>query len=394
MGARIEVAELAGERTRSEIFALVLTEGPLSRTDLSRRLGLVPSSITRVLPPLLAQDYLRETDAPPQGRGRPRRLLEVNAERHLVVGIKIGPSQVSGVVTDLAAQVLAGATEPIADCTPATALPAASALADRLLQQVPHARDRLLGVGVGLGGHVDPARGVCLYSSLLDWHKVDVAGPVSAATELPVIVNNDVNALAVAEHWFGHGKGVDSFAVVTVGPGIGCGLVLGGELFSGKGGLAGELGHLPLDPAGPMCSCGSRGCLEALAGDRAVLRHIHDAGVSDCATVGDAVALARSGSSAARAVARAAFAEAGTALGRGLAGLCNILNVEKIVIAGEGALSHDLFGSAMHAALRSHAFSDAARHCTVHVNPVRDDIWARGAACLVIREAVGASSNR
>ncbi|WUN28948.1 ROK family protein [Streptomyces sp. NBC_00316] len=289
MGARIEVADLAGERTRSEIFALALTEGPSpappcptpgprplvyhARAAPAARSGL-PAGDRRTA------SGTRASPAPARG----------HAERHLVVGIKIGPSQVSGVVTDLAARVLAGATKPIADCTPTTALPAASALADRL-QPVPHTRDRLLGVG--LDGHVDPARGVCLYSSLLDRHKVDVAGPVSAATELPVIVNSAVNALAVAEHWFGHGKGVDSFAVVTVVPGIGCGLVLGGELFCGKGGLAGELGHLPLDPAGPMCS---RGCLEALARDRAVLRHIHDAGVSDCATFGDAVALARSGS--------------------------------------------------------------------------------------------------
>ncbi|WP_377274458.1 ROK family protein [Peterkaempfera sp. SMS 1(5)a] len=388
MGPRIEFADLAGERTRSEIFALVLTEGPISRTALSERLGLVPSTITRVLPPLLEHDYLRETDAPPQGRGRPRRMLEVNAERHLVVGLKIGPSLVSGVVTDLAAQVLARDEAPIADCTPATALAAASALTERLLRQVPDGRDRALGVGIGLGGHVDPAGGVCLYSSLLDWDGVDVADPVSAATGLPVIANNDVNALAVAEHWFGHGRGADSFAVVTVGPGIGCGLVLGGELFCGSGGMAGEFGHLPLDPAGPMCSCGSRGCLESLAGDRAVLRHIHDAGLSGCATVGEAAALAREGSPMPRAVARAAFAEAGTALGRGLAGLCNLLNVGKIVIAGEGAVAYDLFGPAMTEAFHSHAFSDAARHCTVHVNPVRDDMWARGAACLVIREAV------
>ncbi len=394
MADRIAVANLAKERTSSEIFALVLTEGPLSRTALSQRLGLVPSTITRVLPPLIEHDYLRETTAPSQGRGRPRRLLEVNVERHQVVGIKIGPSQVSGVVTDLAARALAGAEEAIADRTPAAVLSAASALTARLLTQVPQARDRVLGIGVGLGGHVDPATGVCLYSALLDWQKVDVAGPLSAATGLPVTVNNDVNALAVAEHWFGHGKGVGSFAVVTIGAGIGCGLVLGGELFCGAGGMAGELGHLPMDPAGPMCSCGSRGCLEALAGDRAVLRHIHDAGFLDCATGADAIALARTGSTTARAVARAAFAEAGAALGRGLAGLCNILDVQKIIIAGEGAAAYDLFGPAMTAAFQAHAFSDAARQCTVHVNVVRDDIWARGAACLVVREAVGTFGDR
>ncbi|MEU2431647.1 ROK family protein [Streptomyces sp. NPDC007861] len=388
---RIMVEELVGERTRAEIFALVLTAGPISRTGLSQRMGLAPSTVTRLLPPLLDHDYLRETDAPPQGRGRPQRMLEVNADKHVAVGIKIGPAQVSGVVTDMAAQVLARAEEPIPDPRPGTALAAAADLATRLLDEVPGARERVLGIGVGVGGHVDSAAGVCRYSAILDWQKVDVASPLSAATGLPVVVNNDVNTLAVAERWFGEGRDVDSFAVVTVGPGIGCGLMLNGELFSGTSGMAGELGHVPLDPAGPMCSCGSRGCLEALAGDRAVLRHIHDAGVSDCASIADAVELARDGSPGARAVAAAAFAEAGTALGRGLAGLCNILNLQKIIISGEGAVAHDLFGPAMTTALQAHAFSDAARDTTLHVDPAQHDVWARGAACLAIREAVGAA---
>jgi predicted NBD/HSP70 family sugar kinase len=386
----VRFSDLVSEQSRAEIFATVLTSGPLSRTQLAQRLGLVPSSVTRMLPPLLEHGYLHESDTAPSGRGRPQKMLHVNPDKHTVVGIKIGPAQVSGVVTDMAANVLARLEEPIADRTPETALSAAAALTGRLLAQTPEAADRVLGVGVGVSGHVDSAAGVCRYSALLDWNKVDVAGPLRAATGLPVVVNNDVNTLVVAERWFGQGRDVDSFAVVTVGPGIGCGLLLDGALFSGATGLAGELGHLPLDPAGPMCSCGRRGCLEALAGDRAVLRHLQDAGVP-CATITEAMDIARSGSGSAQTVARSAFAEAGTALGRGLAGMCNLLNLQKIILAGEGAVAHDLFGPALNQALDAHAFSTAARDCDVHVDPVTHDLWARGAACLVIREAVGAA---
>ncbi len=388
---RLPVTGLIGEQTRAEIFATVLTAGPISRTGLAQRLGLAPSSVTRMLPPLLEQDYLRESDAAPRGRGRPQRLLRVNADKHIVVGIKIGPTQVAAVVTDMAARVLARAEQPIGDCTPGTALAVAAALTGQLLDAAPQAPERVLGIGVGVSGHVDNSAGVCRYSAILDWQKVDIAGPLARATGLPVVANNDVNTLVVAERWFGEGRDVDSFAVVTTGPGIGCGLLLDGSLYSGVSGMAGELGHLPVDPAGPMCGCGRRGCLEALAGDRAVLRHIRDAGVTGCTSIGTAVELARSGSAADRTVARAAFAEAGTALGRGLAGLCNLLNLQKIIIAGEGAVAHDLFGPAMQAALAHHAFSAAADDCAVHVHPVHDDLWARGAACLVIREAVGAS---
>ncbi|MFD6076278.1 ROK family protein [Streptomyces hydrogenans] len=389
--SKIRFSELVGEQTRAEIFATVLTAGPISRTQLAQRLGLVPSSVTRMLPPLLEHGYLREADdTAPQGRGRPQKMLHVNPDKHIVVGMKIGPAQVSGVVTDMAANVLARDEERIADCTPQTALSAAAALTSRLLSQAPEAADRVLGLGVGVSGHVDSAAGVCRYSALLDWDKVNVAGPLQEATGLPVVVNNDVNTLVVAERWFGEGRDVDSFAVVTVGPGIGCGLLLDGGLFSGATGLAGELGHVPLDPSGPMCSCGRRGCLEALAGDRAVLRHLQDAGFP-CATVEEAIELARSGSNAARNVALAAFAEAGAALGRGLAGVCNLLNLQKIIIAGEGAVAYDLFGPAMNQALEAHAFSTAAQDCHIHVDPVQHDLWARGAACLVIRDTVGAT---
>ncbi|MER6434166.1 ROK family protein [Streptomyces sp900105245] len=386
----VRFSDLVSEQSRAEIFATVLTSGPLSRTQLAQRLGLVPSSVTRMLPPLLEHGYLHESDAAPNGRGRPQKMLHVNPDKHIVVGIKVGPAQVSGVVTDMAAKVLARLEEPIADRTPETALSAAASLTRRLLAQAPEAADRVLGLGVGVSGHIDSAAGVCRYSALLDWNNVDVAGPLREATGLPVVVNNDVNTLVVAERWFGQGRDVDSFAVVTVGPGIGCGILLDGALFSGASGLAGELGHLPLDPAGPMCSCGRRGCLEALAGDRAVLRHLQDAGVP-CTTITNAMDIARSGSGSAQIVARSAFVEAGTALGRGLAGMCNLLNLQKIILAGEGAVAHDLFGSAMNQALQAHAFSTAARDCDIHVDPVTHDLWARGAACLVIREAVGAA---
>ncbi|MEV7252851.1 ROK family protein [Streptomyces cyaneofuscatus] len=340
-----------------------------------------------MLPLLLEHDYLRETVALTGSRGRPRKMLRVNPGKHVVVGVKIGPARVSAVITDMAAGVLARAEEPIGDSTLETALSAAASLTRRLLSEVPEAADRASGVGVGVSGHVEPGTGVCLYSSLLDWDQVDVAGPLRAATGLPVVVNNDVNTLVVAERWFGRGRGVDTFAVVTVGPGIGCGLLIGGTLFSGATGLAGEFGHLPLDPAGPLCSCGHRGCLESLAGDRAVLRHVRDAGVT-CTTIDEAVGLARSPRGWSRTAARAAFAEAGAALGRGLAVLCNLLNPQLIIIAGEGAAAHDLFGPAMSRALQAHAFSAAARDCSLHVDPVPHGQWARGAACLVIRDAV------
>lgn len=392
------VADVIGRATRAEIFGAVLTAGPITRTALADRLGLSPSSITRLLPPLLEAGYLREQAGAASGPGRPQRLLSVDVERHLVVGLKIAPTHVAGVVTDLGAQVLARDEVLLDASAPELALAASARLARRLLAAFPGAAGRVLGVGVGLGGHVAAETGRCRYSGILDWHDVDVAGPLASATGLPVAVGNDVNALVVAERWFGKGRDVESFAVVTIGPGIGCGLLLEGALYTGSTGLAAEFGHIPLDPAGPKCGCGRRGCLEALASSGAILARLRQAGV-ECAGIEEAAALARSsgtrpgtagGQDAARA-ARAAFAAAGDALGRGLATLCNLVNPALVIVAGEGVAFHDLLRPALDDALAHHAFSTAGADCTVQIDPVNDDLWARGAACLVIRETVRAA---
>ncbi|MGC0334234.1 putative NBD/HSP70 family sugar kinase [Streptomyces sp. SAI-170] len=378
-----------GRRTRADVFATILTGGPVSRTEVAQRLGLSQSTVTKIVNPLMETGALVEEPTSAAGAvGRPRRMLQVRKELHLVVGVKIGPTKVTAVLTDLGAQVLARWERPLTDRRIEAAVAVTAEGVRGLTASVPGSAERMLGLGVGVSGHVDVTAGVCRYSALMDWHDADVAGPLAAATGLPVAVSNDVNTLVVAEQWFGHGRDTESFAVVTVGAGVGCGLFLGGRLHLGRSGLAGEFGHLPLDPAGPVCSCGNVGCLEALASYEAVLRRLRSAGLKDCEDIEQAVRLARSGRGPASKAALAAFAESGEALGRGLAGLCNLLNLEKIVLAGEGVTAQDLFGPALATALREHAFSSAAEDCELIVDAVTDDLWARGAACLVIRDAV------
>lgn len=376
------------DATRAQVFATVLTAGPLSRTDLARRTGLSQSTVTKAVNPLVEAGYLVEAGERSSGGGRPHRLLRVARDRHMVVGAKLAPEHVTAVLTDLEAGVLARARVPLdGDHRPGPTLAAARRAVADLLAEHPEAEGRLLGLGIGVGGHVDSRAGGCVRSSLLGWSGVDIAGPLSAATGLPTVVNNDVNTLVIAEQWFGAGRGARSFAVVTVGAGVGCGLLLGGELHVGAGGLAGEIGHIPLLPDGPPCGCGNRGCLEALAAHPAVLRGIIERGGPAHAGIDEAARAARAGDP----VAAAAFQAMGEALGRGLATLCNLLNLEKIVLSGEGVRDYDLFGPSCVESMRTNGFSTAVRDCTVVVDAVDDDLWARGAACLVIREAVGTS---
>ncbi|HEX2312606.1 MAG TPA: ROK family transcriptional regulator [Thermomonospora sp.] len=376
--------ELVGDGTKAQIFAEILSSGPLSRTEVARRLSLSQSTVTKIVNPLLELGYLVEAGERSSGNGRPQRLVRVARDMHNAIGVKLAPAHVTAVLTDLEAGVLSRMRVSMPPgYSPDYALDTAAAVVDELLEAAPGARERLLGVGVGLGGHVDSRSGRCVYSGVLGWRDVDLAGRLAELVGLPVFADNDVNALVIAERWFGEGRDSDSFAVVTVGAGIGCGLVLRGEPYVGVAGLGGELGHVPVQPDGALCSCGSRGCLETVASDVAVMRQIAASGL-DCASVEEAVALAREGEPAAV----AAFASMGEALGRGLAVLCNLLNLDKIVVTGERAGAYDLFGPACEASLAAHGFSSAARDCSLIVDVADDYLWARGAACLVIRNAV------
>lgn len=387
---RVERLPIA-DRTRAQIFAAVLVHGPISRTQLSELTGLSASTISKAVTPMVADDYLLEAVEASSGPGRPQTMLRVSRQRHSVVGIKLAPDHVVGVLTDMTADVTACIRQPVGDSSPDTVLDTAAEVVEQLFATSPTVRTDALGIGVGVSGHVDSWHGVCRRSALLDWRDVDVSGPLSRATGLPVVVNNDVNTLVVAEEWFGAGRGTRSFAVVTVGAGVGCGLLIDGELFAGSTGLAGELGHIPLDRDGPLCSCGNRGCLEAVAGDAAVLRAIRQAGGPAFDTVAAAADAARSASDRGRAAARAAFESAGEAVGRGIAVLLNVLNLEKVVLSGEGVIASDLFGEALRVAVDRHAFSTSAGDCELLIQALDEQEWARGAACLVIKEAVGAS---
>lgn len=379
------------DHTQAEIFAVILTQGPLSRTQVAQVTGLSPATVTKSVNPLVATGYLVEDGAAGSGVGRPQRLLRVKRDRHAVLGIKLAPAVVTGVRTDMEAHVEARVARPIADSAPDTVLAAVTDIAAELLGAEPDVRERALAIGVGVSGHVDTAAGVCLKSGLLGWEDVDISGPLGAVTGLPVVVNNDVNTLVIAEKWFGHGRGVSSFAVVTVGAGVGCGLVIGGELYAGSTGLAGELGHVALDADGPECTCGNRGCLEAIASDRGILLGIATRGGPVMSSLDEAVMAARDDAGTTGSAAREAFQAAGSAVGQGISILLNLLNLEMVVLSGEGVVASDLFGEALRSGLAAHAFSTSARDCELVIRPVEDESWARGAACLVIREAVGAS---
>lgn len=286
-------------------------------------------------------------------------------------------------LTDLCCRIRLDRRVPLTDRSTEAVLAPLAELVHELLAEAEDFGAPVLGLGVAVSGDVDGTEGAVRYSPFLDWRDVPLAELAAKATGLPVTVDNDVRALTVAEQWFGAGVGLSDFAVVTVGAGIGCGLVVHGRVIAGAHGVAGEIGHVTVDPAGPACHCGNRGCVEAIAGDAAIVRRIRDTTGIEVADTAEAVALAHQGVVGAR----EAYARAGEAIGRGIATVANLLGPERVIISGEGLAAYDLFAEQIRDTFAAAAFGSAA-DCDVQTRPLPFEEWARGAAATAIQSFI------
>jgi predicted NBD/HSP70 family sugar kinase len=368
------------------VFTTVLTGGPLSRAEVAYRTGLSPAAVTKAMRPLAAAGYLAEEamdDNVLRRVGRPANPVRVRAERCFFAGVKVTADELIGVVTDLEATVRAVCHRPLVSREVGDVVEELAGTVGDLLEESPAYRRSFGGIGVSVGGDVDPENGVVRYSPFLSWRQVPFVSQVSTATGLAVQLENDVRALTVAEQWFGSGVGAESFAVVTVGTGIGCALFVNGRVIAGARGVAGEIGHLVVDRSGPLCHCGNRGCVEAIASNSAILGQVRAATGDEVADLDSAIELARNDFPGVRQV----FAVAGRAIGMALAAVANFVGPERIVISGDGLAAYDLFEEQIRTTFANQAFG-AAGECDLIVRPLSFDDWARGAAAVAIQRFI------
>lgn len=371
-------AGLPRDLNRVAVLRLLGASGPLARTTIARELGLSPATVTSVTRELLRRGIVREAAQLPSNGGRPPVLLELVGGAATAFGVKIAPDHLVGVRVDLDAEVLER-YEAKLDVAKANA---ADRIAEILGEWVSGgaAGAPLLGVGLGVPGVVD-AGTATVNAPNLGWHDVALSSIVQERLHVPVLVDNDVNTLAIAERLYGRGRDVEHFVTVTVGRGIGLGIVAGGDIYRGSGGGAGEFGHVSAVDDGARCSCGRSGCLETVVADPALVAQGRQAGIlSPRQGIARLRTLADSGDQTAQAI----FASAGEALGRAVANLVNILSPGLVLVSGEGTQAWPHLAASFETAFRSHVFPPLAR-VEVEVDPWDDMKWAIGAAALVLR---------
>lgn len=303
--------------------------GPLTQAQLSRETGLSPATVSNLVKQLRAQHLVRTAPVTSSGR-RATLVTPITSEAgQLGLGIDIGRRHLTVTLARRDGEVIEESTssrrnDDPQDTMARVALAVASSLARAGLDA-----SGVLGAGVALPGAIDPIRGrVAVASTLPEWAGVPVRDRLSRALAVPVWLGNDANCGALAEARWGAEAGVDDLIYVKVGSGIGAGVVSGGRLVAGVEGAAGELGHMPVDPGGPLCRCGNRGCLESYASTRVMLEAIatHHGEQS----VDGLIALVQAGDPASRRVVN----DAGFALGGVLAAAVTMLNPAAVVIGG------------------------------------------------------------
>ncbi|QXE33051.1 ROK family protein [Streptomyces sp. GMY02] len=370
----------------SLVFTTVLSHGPLTRTGIARRTALSSAAVTKAVRPLMEAGYLVEgvDEESRPALGRPANPLRVDGGRALFIGVKVTGDEIIAVLADLCCRIRVARHLPLTARDPGAVLASITGLVQELLTEADGFGVEVRGVGLAVSGDVDRGAGVVRYSPFLDWRDIPLAELAGTVTGLPVTVDNDVRALTVAEQWFGAGAGISDFALVTVGAGIGCGLVVHGRVVSGAHGVAGEIGHLSIDPLGPPCHCGNTGCVEAIAGDAAIIRRVREVTGLPVTGSDQALDLAHRGDPGAREV----YARAGEAIGRAIGAVVNVLGPQRVIISGEGLAAYDLFAEHIRDAFTASAFGTAAQ-CDVMTRPLPFEEWARGAAATAIQSFIG-----
>ena len=302
---------------RERLVDLLRSQGPMTQAELARASGLSPATVSSIAAELRDGGWLE-----------PGRSLALSRSAGVAVGVDFGHTHVRVAVADLAHNVLAEAEEPVeVDQSAAAGIAVAGRLVRRVLDEA--GASSVTGVGMGLPG---PLTGDEVGDSAIlpGWIGTHPEAMLGAELELPVRVDNDANLGALAETVWGAGRGCSEVVYVKAATGIGAGLVLGGRVYHGWTGAAGELGHVPIEEAGPICRCGNRGCLETFAGAEAVLEPLRRRRPS-VSTLRDVIVAAVDGD---RACARV-IEDAGRALGRGVAAACNLLAPQRVVVGGE-----------------------------------------------------------
>ncbi|GGH43894.1 xylose operon repressor [Frigidibacter albus] len=389
------IPRFEGQRPlRQQVFERIRAAGRIPRAELARELDISPASVTALTADLISAGMIEETTREADGaqgraRGRPRVALAVRPDAHLVVGIKLSVHKHTAVLVDFAGRLIAAETLPRTPgaMAPGALLDATARLLERVCAKACVRPADLSAVGLGVPGFVDAETGTVYWSPVLDRRNIALAQEAERRLGLPVHVDNDANLVTMAELWFGAGRALSHFAVVTIEHGVGMGYVLNHRIHRGFRGVAMELGHTKVQLDGALCRCGQRGCLEAYVADYALAREASaalDWTHHDMRSISVMLESLHDQAEAGNTAARSIFLRAGRYLALGLANVVNLFDPELIILSGERMRYEYLYANETLAEMPDFCVATGRPAPKVQIQAWGDLLWAHGAAALAL----------
>jgi len=379
------------------VLRLIWEEGHISRAEIARRAGLSRSTVSEVVGEILPMGLIAEVGEGPSGGGRRPIVIEFQDDACVILGVEMSATHVAVALTNLRGKVLSWTTRdhPVRSDPPGTRQIIAE-LCGHCLASPAAAGRPLVGIGVALPCPVDPSHDEGLSTVVLPaWEGRLGLEDLSEKYGVPLLFDNDANLGALAEHWWGVGCDVDNLAYIKVATGIGSGHVIGGEIYRGATGVAGEIGHIAIDPHGKRCLCGLRGCLVTLAGGHALEARaaelmpdfpgsglagkkftVHD--IESAALAGDPLALQ-------------VIREAAEHLGTAVAGMMNLMNPAVVVLGGDLSRLGELVLAPLRERVRSRTLVSSVAAAEILASKLGLQSVAVGAATLVLKTALADS---
>ncbi|WP_158583432.1 ROK family transcriptional regulator [Salinisphaera sp. Q1T1-3] len=378
----MEISEITGRKSDKEekkrfIVNCLRKSGQLSRREIATRSGLSPATVSALVTELLDEALVVEEDAVKSPGGRRPTPIRINYEDGLAIGIKLNFSRIEGVLTDMSTGIADRCECQLIDREVETVLDAVEWVVRALMRTSAAAARPVHGIGVAIPGAIDTINGICRVSHRLGWRDVAFAERLRARLDVPVHIDDDSHAFALAQSLFGLGLTRRSFATLAIGDGISVGMVLAGKVHRGETGAAGKLGHVRHAVDGRRCECGRVGCLQAMHAVGGMLAQWR--GTADRRTFASdfagLVSAAQAGHASALAIARSA----GEAIGQHLATFVNVADLRAIVLGGEAVALGDALIEPLGDQLGALVFGAPV----VLTIDEHSDFWSRGAAALV-----------
>jgi predicted NBD/HSP70 family sugar kinase len=368
------------------ILNKIRISGSVSRADIARETGLTPATVSNITAEIIELGLIIEAERGESSGGRKPVLLSINKTACYFGSIHMGSDLVEAAVSDVEAELVSLMSSPLPDGANPE-LVVSTGL--RLLEEAKLAAgvSTLAGIGICSHGLSRSSDGVVVFAPNLGWCNVPVGSMVESATGLPTAVENDVRAMAYAENWCGLARGVSDYVYLYVGHGIGGSIISDSELFKGQGGFAGEFGHVTIEPGGPLCSCGNRGCLQALASENAMLKRYIERKKSigelppDGLRFSQLLNLAKQGDSDALEEILAGVRYIGIEVGN----IINTLSPSLIVINARISALSDIIMPVLNEEIGRHCIQNSRDNVNITFSELLREAPIRGAATCIIR---------